>query len=124
MYPARRCSQTLNPRPITEEPCLQVDMTLFGHVHFYSRTCAVFQRNCVPARPDGSAGAPVHVLIGHAGAPFSWTVNDVTPPYYEAVAVEHGYMRATANRTAMHMQVCSAGLFPTFLPSGVRTGTT
>ena len=80
-------------------------MTWYGHVHSYSRTCPVFQRVCMPPRADGSAGAPVHVLIGHAGAPFSWTVNDATPPYYAAVAVEHGYMRATATRTAMRMQV-------------------
>ena len=43
-------------------------------------------------------------LTGHAGAPYSWTINDETPPYYEAVAVRHGYMRATANRTAFHAQ--------------------
>lgn len=79
-------------------------MTWYGHVHSYSRTCPVYQRVCMPGRPDGSATAPVHVLIGHAGAPFSWTINAPTPPYYDSVAVEHGYLRATANRTAVHVQ--------------------
>lgn len=42
-------------------------MTWFGHVHSYSRTCPVFQRNCMGYAPDGTANAPVHMLIGHAG---------------------------------------------------------
>ena len=41
-----------------------------------------------------------------AGAPYSWTINPVTPPYYEAVAVQHGYLRVEANRTALTMQAC------------------
>jgi hypothetical protein len=82
----------------------QVDMTWYGHVHSYSRTCPVYQRNCMGYARDGSAAAPVHVLIGHAGAPYSWAINDATPPYYDAVAIRHGYLRATANRTAFHAQ--------------------
>ncbi len=42
-----------------------------------------------------------------AGAPYSWTINPVTPPYYEAVAIQHGYLRVEANRTALTMQACS-----------------
>ena len=38
------------------------------------------------------------------------TVNDAMQPYYAAVAVEHGYLRATANCTAMRMQVCCRAL--------------
>ena len=55
-----------------ERKCLcavQVDVTWFGHVHSYSRTCPVFQRNCMGYAADGSANAPVHMLIGHAGMP-------------------------------------------------------
>lgn len=47
---------------------LQVDATWYGHVHSYSRTCPVFQRNCMGFAADGTANAPVHLLIGHAGA--------------------------------------------------------
>ena len=39
-------------------------MTWYGHVHSYSRTCPVYQRNCMGFNSDGSAVAPVHVLIG------------------------------------------------------------
>ena len=48
---------------------LQVDATWYGHVHSYSRTCPVYQRNCMGFAPDGTANAPVHLLIGHAGDP-------------------------------------------------------
>ena len=37
-----------------------------------------------------TAGGPVHMLIGHAGAPMSWAVNPDTPPFYEAVHLRHG----------------------------------
>ena len=47
----------------------QVDATWYGHVHSYSRTCPVFQRNCMGFADDGTANAPVHLLIGHAGPP-------------------------------------------------------
>ncbi|CAK0782920.1 hypothetical protein CVIRNUC_006115 [Coccomyxa viridis] len=86
----------------------QVDATWYGHVHSYSRTCPVFQRNCMGFAEDGTARAPVHLLIGHAGAPYSWTINPVTPPYYEAVAIQHGYLRVEANRTALTMQAVNS----------------
>ncbi|CAL8470701.1 g10243 [Coccomyxa elongata] len=86
----------------------QVDVTWFGHVHSYSRTCPVFQRNCMGYAPDGSANAPVHMLIGHAGAPYSWTISPETPPYYESVAIQHGYLRVAANRTALQMEAVNS----------------
>ena len=51
-----------------------------------------------------TAGGPVHMLIGHAGAPLSWAVNPGTPPYYDAVELRHGHLRVRANRTALTMQ--------------------
>jgi hypothetical protein len=65
----------------------------------------VFQRNCMSYADDGSARAPVHLLIGHAGAPYSWAISPETPPYYEVVAIQHGYLRVEANRTALLMEV-------------------
>ena len=68
------------------------------------------QSNCMPddiSRSGGrTAGGPVHMLIGHAGAPLSWAVNPETPPYYAAVELRHGYLRVRANRTALTMQAC------------------
>ena len=45
-----------------------------------------------------------------AGAPYSWTIDPKTPPYYESVAIQHGYLRVEANRTALAMEASSAGL--------------
>ena len=67
---------------------------------------AAAQSNCMPEDDAGhrTAGAPVHMLIGHSGAPFSWAVNPRAPPFYEAVQLRHGYLRVHANRTALTMQ--------------------
>jgi hypothetical protein len=75
----------------------------------------VFQRNCMGYAADGSARAPVHMLIGHAGAPYSWAIAPETPPYYEAVAIQHGYLRVEANRTALVMEVGCLGAFPSVI---------
>lgn len=52
-------------------------MTLFGLVHYYERTCVVFQNQCKGLPTKGENGvdtyrnynytAPVHVVIGMAG---------------------------------------------------------
>lgn len=64
------------------------------------------QSNCMPDddAANHTAGAPVHMLIGHSGAPLSWAVNPRAPPFYEAVQLRHGYLRVRANRTALAMQ--------------------
>ena len=49
--------------------------TWFGHSHEYSRTCEVFQGQCLGKAADGSANGPVHVLIGHAGQTLYWQGN-------------------------------------------------
>lgn len=80
------------------------------HVTRVTRSGGV-QSNCMPddiSRSGGrTAGGPVHMLIGHAGAPLSWAVNPNTPPYYHAVELRHGYLRVRANRTALAMQARS-----------------
>lgn len=58
---------------ILDVVALQVDATWYGHVHSYSRTCPVYQRNCMGFAPDGTANAPVHLLIDHAGGASSLT---------------------------------------------------
>ena len=45
--------------------------------------------------------------INPPGAPYSWAINPATPPYYEAVAIQHGYLRVEANRTALVMEASS-----------------
>ena len=41
-----------------------VDVTWHGHHHSYQRTCPVFEGKCVKEEEDGSAGGPVHLVIG------------------------------------------------------------
>jgi hypothetical protein len=54
----------------------QVDLALWGHVHNYERTCAVYQGRCLllPSKENGidlyksdSYRAPVHVVVGMGG---------------------------------------------------------
>lgn len=41
----------------------RVNLMLVGHQHSYERSCAVFNKTCVP-----SGQAPVHIVVGSAGA--------------------------------------------------------
>ena len=80
----------------------------FGHTHWYTRSCPVYKKQCIPAAADGSQRAPVHLNIGNAGASFSWDVVDpalLTQDIYAAFAMQHGYMRVNATRTSLHIQV-------------------
>ncbi|KAJ3669229.1 hypothetical protein LUZ60_011179 [Juncus effusus] len=62
------------------EPLLlnyKVDLVLFGHVHNYERTCAIYQNKCIGMPTNDKNGihiydnsnytAPVHVIVGMAG---------------------------------------------------------
>ena len=77
---------------------------LSGHVHNYQRTCSVFKNTCVPPAPDGSSQAPVWVVNGNAGQWLS-TAEPVIPPFFEAIAIEHGYLRYHVNRTMLFAEV-------------------
>ncbi len=35
----------------------------------------------------------------------TWFINPVPPPYYDALALEHGYTHGTANATTLHITV-------------------
>ena len=83
---------------------LQVDLVLSGHVHNYQRTCSVFKNTCVPTAADGSSQAPVWIVNGNAGQWLS-TAEPVIPPFYEAIAIEHGYLRYHVNRTMLFAEV-------------------
>lgn len=83
---------------------IQVDLVLSGHVHNYQRTCSVFKNTCVPPASDGSYQAPVWVVNGNAGQWLS-TAAPVIPPFFEAVAMEHGYLRYHVNRTVLFAEV-------------------
>ena len=82
---------------------------------------------------DGSKGAPVHLVMGHAGAGemcnpplptlplsacaqaqaslcagLSYNVKPNQPDIFEVVKMEHGYMRVQANGTAFTVEVSCA----------------
>lgn len=77
----------------------KVDLTFSGHVHNYQRICSVYNEKCVPLRPDGSAAAPTHVVVGHAGRMTSMLPNYTFPDYIVATSLEHGYVRIHVNET-------------------------
>nr|QOL01233.1 putative extracellular protein TR9_041a [Trebouxia lynnae] len=79
----------------------QVDVTFHGHDHIYERTCPVYKKICQANNADGSAGGPVHVVVGNAGYELSWFANPSPPNYWDKIVVEHGYSRCTANQTTL-----------------------
>lgn len=86
-------------------------MTWHGHHHSYQRTCPVHRGVCKGYNADGTAAAPVHVVIGHAGAGLCWNVNPQQPDIFDVVIVDWGFMKVDANATHMTMEVrCSVSL--------------
>lgn len=81
---SRECTRALNSaaqNPWSWIP--QVDMTWHGHHHSYQRTCPVNGERCEGHNADGSAKAPVNVVIGNAGAELCWNVAPETPSHFE-----------------------------------------
>lgn len=100
-----------NLRQAFGNPAAQVDVTFSGHDHKYERTCPVYKKRCLDLDANSSATAPVHVVIGNAGYKLSWGYNPHTPPYWEAMALEHGYLRCEANKTSFRCEASSCCLF-------------
>ena len=65
------------------------------------RTCPVYKKICQPSNSDGSAGGPVHLVVGNAGYELSWFANPSPPDYWDKIVLEHGYSRCTANQTTL-----------------------
>lgn len=96
--------------PVSESHVVQVDMTWHGHHHSYQRSCPMFREHCIPFNADGTAGGPIHLVIGHAGAGLCFNTIPQRPSFWDKVAVTHGYMRVEANGTDMHCQVSGASV--------------
>lgn len=89
----------------------QVDLTIFGHTHWYSRSCSQYKRTCLPPAADGSQQGTAHVNVGNAGASFSWDVLDpalLSQNLYTTVAVAHGYSKMNVTRTALSFQAVNS----------------
>lgn len=65
----------------------------------------MFKEHCIPFNADGTAGGPVHLVIGHAGAGLCFNTLPKRPSFWDKVLVTHGYMRVEANGTDMHCEV-------------------
>lgn len=96
---------------LTVEPLLvgnKVDLVLFGHVHNYERTCAVYRNQCKAMPTKGADGvdtydnrnykAPVHAIIGMAGFRL-----DTFPPQVGSWSISRiskfGYARVHTTKT-------------------------
>ncbi|DBB10212.1 TPA: hypothetical protein ACH3X3_001785 [Trebouxia sp. C0006] len=86
----------------------QVDVTFHGHDHIYERTCPVYKKICQDTNSDGSAGGPMHVVVGNAGYELSWFANPTPPNYWDKIVLEHGYSRCTANMTSLSCEAISS----------------
>lgn len=102
------------------EPLLmkyKVDLVLFGHVHNYERTCAVYRNKCKAVPKKGTDGvdtydntnyeAPVHAIIGMAGFRLdsfpptagSWSLSRIS---------EYGYARVHTTKKQLNFEFVNA----------------
>lgn len=92
------------------EPLLlanKVDLAIFGHVHNYERTCAVYQNECkampkkdkngIDTYDNSNYSAPVQAVIGMAG--FSLDESPANGESWSLVRLsEFGYVRVNVTR--------------------------
>ncbi|KAK9058057.1 hypothetical protein SSX86_022897 [Deinandra increscens subsp. villosa] len=112
---------SVDPRFVLQvEPLLlahKVDLVLFGHVHNYERTCAVYRNQCRGMPTKGADGvdtydnknyeAPVHAIIGMAGFRLDnfppkagrWSISRIS---------EFGYARIHTTKTQLDFEFINA----------------
>ncbi|KAJ4979818.1 hypothetical protein NE237_010598 [Protea cynaroides] len=114
------------------EPLLlnyKVDLVLWGHVHNYERTCAVYQNNCKAMPTKDTNGndlydntnytAPVHVVIGMAGFSLDQFPSNVNASSWSLVRIaEFGYVRFQATKEELQAEFVSANT--TMVEDGFR----
>ncbi|KAH7679335.1 Phosphodiesterase I protein [Dioscorea alata] len=99
------------------EPLLmdnKVDLVLFGHVHNYERTCAVFDGDCkgMPTKDEDGIDtynnsnytAPVQVVIGMAGFTLDEFPQDVNNNWSLKRISEFGYARLHATKDDLKLE--------------------
>ncbi|XP_071937554.1 probable inactive purple acid phosphatase 27 [Coffea arabica] len=98
------------------EPLLlanKVDLALFGHVHNYERTCAVYRSDCkampkkdkngIDTYDNSNYSAPVHAVIGMAG--FTLDESPSNADRWSLVRVsEFGYVRVHATKKELNFE--------------------
>jgi hypothetical protein len=97
------------------EPLLMqygVDLVLWGHHHSYQRTCPVFNQTCV----DPNTKAPVHLVIGNAGAGLSQNLQSPAPEWIEYVNCDYyGYI--TISGTSVAYALCRCAVLRRLTPA-------
>jgi len=86
------------------EPLLlryEVDLAFWAHHHSYQRSCFVFNEQCQPPSPDKYV-APVHLVIGAAGAGLSRNIEPTPPSWIEVVDDNsYGFVRLHVDATTL-----------------------
>ncbi|GER31511.1 purple acid phosphatase 24 [Striga asiatica] len=103
------------------EPLLlqnKVDLALFGHVHNYERTCAIYQKMCLSMPTKEGNGidtydntnysAPVHAIIGMAGFTLDEFPTDRNYNWSLSRIAQFGYIRAHATRNELKVEFVNA----------------
>ncbi|XP_019185812.1 PREDICTED: nucleotide pyrophosphatase/phosphodiesterase-like [Ipomoea nil] len=105
---------------IEVEPLLldnKVDLALWGHVHNYERTCAVYAKQCKAMPVKDRRGidtynntdykAPVHAVIGMGG--FHLDPSPVTADSWSLIRIsEYGYARLHATKKELKVEYMNA----------------
>jgi hypothetical protein len=84
-----------------------VDLTLHGHHHSYQRTCPLYKGECKGYGKDGVAKAPVHLVIGNAGAGLCTNVHKHLPRGFEFLHLWWGYTRMHVTGTSLKVEALS-----------------
>jgi len=76
----------------------KVDLALWGHMHTYQRTCAVYNETC-------DKHGTVHVIVGTAGASFSTATQFPSPAYTVFFdTFNYGYANITVSPEVLRLQ--------------------
>eukprot|EP00884_Botryococcus_braunii_P013968 jgi/Botrbrau1/22572/Bobra.176_1s0005.1 len=97
-----------------------VDLTLHGHHHSYQRSCFVLSGKCIDLGAEGVAQAPLHLVMGHAGAPLTYNTAAQPDSIWQLVNLTHGYLRISANATNFDVEVVESTTGSVFDSFGLR----
>ena len=93
-----------------------VDVSLYGHIHSYNRMYPVKANGSHVEKPTGDTKiyrtptAPVHMMIGMAGAGHLEHNTYETPAWSAFAEISYGWLRATfANASALHLEFVANG---------------
>ncbi|KAM7262532.1 hypothetical protein ACFE04_000215 [Oxalis oulophora] len=104
------------------EPLLlenKVDLAIFGHVHNYERTCAVYRNQCLGTPSKDANGidtynnsnykAPIQLVVGMAGFSLdTFPASNIVSEWSLARISKFGYLRGHATRNDLNLELVNA----------------